>query len=181
VLNFGTYANIVCYDKYHTNLMVQIVNAFGKEETALAAYHLSDGINQCHVGFLQCHFVSHALTFDDALVAQVTEGITNDHSPIKRKKCQYNMVYCLTLLISDFGGRKMEKPQKLSCPRFRKGRRIVPEKMTLLTCLLANEQEGCVSYDAAGATNDVLMARYTNPSVRENGCIPTTRVLHSSC
>jgi hypothetical protein len=81
---------------------VQIVNVLGKEETALAAYHLSDGIDQCCVGFLQRHFVSHALTFDGAL-AQVTEvySITSD-SAIKRKKCRHNMGCCLASLISDF-------------------------------------------------------------------------------
>ena len=66
---------------------VQIVNVFGKEVTALTVYHVSDGIYQCRVGFLQCHFLLHALTFDSAL-AQVTDvySITSDN-PIKQKKC----------------------------------------------------------------------------------------------
>ena len=95
---------------------VQIVNVFGKEETALAVYHVSDGIDQCHVGFLQCHFVLHALTFDGPL-AQVTEvySITSD-STIKRKKCRHNTGCCLASLISDFPptGRKIDKATKTS-------------------------------------------------------------------
>ena len=66
---------------------VQIINSSAKEETAIAAYLVSDGIDQCQVGFLQRHFVAHATSFDGVL-AQVTEvySITSD-SLIKRKKC----------------------------------------------------------------------------------------------
>ena len=80
---------------------VQIINSSGKEETAIAAYLVSDGIDQCRVGFLQRHFVPHARSFDGVL-AQVTEvySITND-SPIKRKKCRHNMGCCLAALISE--------------------------------------------------------------------------------
>ena len=69
---------------------VQIINSYAKEETAIAAYLVSDGINQCRVGFLQRHFVVHATSFDGVL-ALVTEvySITSD-SLTKRKKCQHN-------------------------------------------------------------------------------------------
>ena len=30
---------------------VQILNSLGREVPAIAAYHVSDGIDQCHVGF----------------------------------------------------------------------------------------------------------------------------------
>jgi hypothetical protein len=80
---------------------VQIINSSGKEETAIAAYLVSDGIDQCRVGFLQRHFVPHARSFDGVL-AQVTEvySITSE-SPIKRKKCRHNMGCCLAALISE--------------------------------------------------------------------------------
>jgi len=80
--------------------MVQIINSSGKEETAIAAYLVSDGIDQCRVGFLQRHFVAHARSFNGVL-AQVTEvySITSDSS-IKRKKCCHNMGCCLAALIS---------------------------------------------------------------------------------
>jgi hypothetical protein len=35
---------------------VQIISRFAKEETAIAAYLVLDGINQCCVGFLKHHF-----------------------------------------------------------------------------------------------------------------------------
>jgi hypothetical protein len=50
---------------------VQILNSLGREETAIAAYQVSDGINQCCVGFLQRQFVTNAKTFD-GILAQVT-------------------------------------------------------------------------------------------------------------
>jgi hypothetical protein len=62
----------------------QILNSLGREETAIAAYHVSDGIDQCRVGFLQRHFVAHAKTFDGAL-AQVTEVYgAGSESTVKR-------------------------------------------------------------------------------------------------
>ncbi len=51
---------------------IQIRNSNGKEETAVAAFHVTDGIDQCHVGFLPRHFVPHTSSFDGVL-AQVTE------------------------------------------------------------------------------------------------------------
>ena len=66
---------------------VQIMNSSGREETAIAAYLVSDGIDPCRVRFLQRHFVPHTRSFDGVL-AQVTEvySITSK-SLIKRKKC----------------------------------------------------------------------------------------------
>jgi hypothetical protein len=79
---------------------IQILNSLGREETAIAAYVVSDGIDQCRVGFLQRHCVTHAKAFDGVL-AQVTEvySITSD-SPVKRKKCRHNVGCCLAAIIS---------------------------------------------------------------------------------
>ncbi len=55
-----------------TEVKMQIRNNFGQEETAIAAFHVTDGIDQCRFGFLPCHFAPHALSFDGVL-AQVTE------------------------------------------------------------------------------------------------------------
>ena len=38
---------------------VQILNSLGREETVIAGYYVSDGIDQCCVVFLQHHFVTH--------------------------------------------------------------------------------------------------------------------------
>jgi hypothetical protein len=143
---------------------VQIVNVFGKEETVLTVYHVSDGIDQCHVG---CHFVLHALTFDGAL-AHMTEvySITSD-SPINQKKCRHNMGCCLASLISDFPptGRKIDKATKNFLSTLSKGEEDSAEEMTLPTRLLGSEQEGFVSYDDPGATNDIVMERYKNQAL----------------
>ena len=40
-----------------------------KQETAIDAYLVSDdGIDQCHVSFLQRHLVAHSMSFDGVLV-----------------------------------------------------------------------------------------------------------------
>ena len=77
---------------------VQILKSNGHEETAIAAYLVSDGINQCRVGFLQRHFVAHVKSFDGVL-AQVTEVycITSD-SPNKRKKNVATIWVAISLL-----------------------------------------------------------------------------------
>ena len=71
---------------------VQILNNQGREETAIAAYLVSDGIDQCRVGFLQRHLVAHAKSFDGVL-AQVTQvySVTSE-SPSKRKNVSITWV-----------------------------------------------------------------------------------------
>ena len=39
----------------------------GKEETAIAAIWVTDGMDRCRVGFLQRHMVKHAARYDGAL------------------------------------------------------------------------------------------------------------------
>ena len=51
---------------------VQLLGDQGKEETAIAAYWVTDGIDRCRVGFLPRDCVKHKLDFDGKL-AQVTE------------------------------------------------------------------------------------------------------------
>jgi hypothetical protein len=46
---------------------VQVV-VDGKEETAIAAVWVTDGIDRCRVGFLEHHMVRHDAHFDGALV-----------------------------------------------------------------------------------------------------------------
>jgi hypothetical protein len=64
---------------------VQILNSQGREETAIAAYLVSDGIDQCRVGFLQRHLVAHAKSSDGAL-AQVTEVYPSQAKAFPREK-----------------------------------------------------------------------------------------------
>jgi hypothetical protein len=49
----------------------------GREETAIAAYWVTGGIDRCHVSFLQRHMVKQATRFDGAL-AQVTRVFNAD-------------------------------------------------------------------------------------------------------
>ncbi len=49
----------------------------GREETAMAAYWVMDGVDRCHVGFLQRHMLKQATCFDEAL-AQVTRVFNAD-------------------------------------------------------------------------------------------------------
>ena len=49
----------------------------GVEETAVACYWVTDGIDRCQVGFLKRHMIKHARRFDGALV-QVTRVLSDD-------------------------------------------------------------------------------------------------------
>ena len=72
----------------------------GKEEPAIAAYLVSDGIDCCHVGFLQRHLVKHWKQYDGVL-AQVTDVYSNDSgSPTSRRKFHHNKGCCIAAIIS---------------------------------------------------------------------------------
>ena len=63
---------------------VQVV-VEGMEESAIAAYHVSDGVDTCRVGFLKRHLVKHSKQYEGALV-QVTEVYSGlSESPTKRR------------------------------------------------------------------------------------------------
>lgn len=59
---------------------VQIVGDDGKEETALAAYWVTDGIDCCRVGFLPRHLVKHKKVYDGK-AAQIVEFLALSESP----------------------------------------------------------------------------------------------------
>jgi hypothetical protein len=68
---------------------VQIVADDGHEETAVAAYWVSDGVDLCRVGFLPQQFIKHANKFDGKL-AQITEFLAMSDSPsCRRLSCRY--------------------------------------------------------------------------------------------
>lgn len=75
-----------------------IVN--GKEESAIAAFVVSDGIDCCRVGFLKRHLVKHWERYEGVL-AQVTEVYAKDSdSPFKRKRFHHNRGVCVAAIIS---------------------------------------------------------------------------------
>ena len=150
---------------------VQILNSLGREETAIAAYHVSDGIDQCRVGFLQRHFVAHASTFDGVL-AQVTEMYSvGSDSPIKRKKWRHNMGCCLAALISDFPPAAKHIPRKATSSflaKLAKGKEDGAEEMALLTRLEEGKEGGVV------ASNDKSGEASEGASTRRNRNVPPT-------
>jgi len=94
---------------------VQIV-VDGKEETAVAAVWVTDGMERCRVGFLQRHMVKHAARYDGAL-AQVTKVLSanNDdmaerHLFYKNKGCCYATV--ITSLMPGTEGKVEVKDKK---------------------------------------------------------------------
>ena len=93
--------SVVCDDVVVRLREVQILNTDGAEETAIAAYLVSDGIDQCRVGFLLRHLVvSHTKKYDGAL-AQMTEVYTREsESSSKRKKYHHNRGCCVAAIIS---------------------------------------------------------------------------------
>ncbi len=53
------------------------VKVDGREEMAIAAVWVTEGINRCRVGFLKRHMVHHAAHFDEVL-AQATRVFSSD-------------------------------------------------------------------------------------------------------
>ena len=68
------------------------------EETAVAAYWVTDGIDRCRVGFLPRHCVRQATTFDGYLV-QVVALLANSDSPSQRRFSRHNRGACYATII----------------------------------------------------------------------------------
>ncbi len=83
---------VVCLRK------VQVV-IDGREETAIAAIWVTDGIDHCRVGFLKRHMVSHAVRYDGAL-AQVTRVLSGSCDSAERCMDHHNRGCCLATIIS---------------------------------------------------------------------------------
>ncbi len=81
----------------------------GKEEMAIAAIWVTDGIDRCHVGFVPRHMVRHATRYDGAL-AQVTH-VFSDNPEIcdTMERCMFfkNKGYCRAAIISTLPGSTM--------------------------------------------------------------------------
>jgi hypothetical protein len=67
----------------------------GQEETAIACYWVTDGIDRCRVGFLKRHMLKHAWRFNGALV-QVTKVFSEDPrvSDTAERKMRYQNHGC---------------------------------------------------------------------------------------
>ena len=75
-----------------------IVN--GKEESAIGAFHVSDGIDRCRIGFLQRHLVKHWEMYEGVL-AQVIDIYSEDsESATSQRKYYRNKGCCVAAIIS---------------------------------------------------------------------------------
>ncbi len=80
---------------------VQIV-VDGRKEMAITAYWVSDGIDCCHIGFLPCHMVKHAMRYNGAL-AQVTHVFSDNltcSDSVERCMFHKNKGCCLAAIIA---------------------------------------------------------------------------------
>ena len=79
---------------------VQITGEMGNEESALAVYWISDGIDRCRVGFLPRHLVKQWQQYDGR-IAQVVELYQGSDSPTKKRKNVRNCGCCEAVLIDN--------------------------------------------------------------------------------
>jgi hypothetical protein len=97
-LNCGeVMANDVVVRLWKVQILVE-----GREETAIAAVWINDGIDRCCVGFLPCHMVAHAARYDRA-VAQVTRVFSDDPTfcnSVERRMFHKNKGCCLAAIIA---------------------------------------------------------------------------------
>jgi hypothetical protein len=72
----------------------------GIEETAIAAFHVSDAIDQCRVGFLGRHLVRHWMMYEGVLVQVVSVYSAESDNKEERKKFHRNLGCCKAGIIS---------------------------------------------------------------------------------
>jgi hypothetical protein len=70
----------------------------GSEESALAVYWITDGIDRCRVGFLQRHLLKHWKEYDGK-IAQIVDMYKDSESPTKRMKNHKNLGCCQAVII----------------------------------------------------------------------------------
>jgi hypothetical protein len=79
---------------------VQVTGEMGNEESALAVYWISDGIDRCRVGFLPRHLVKQWQQYDGR-IPQVVELYQGSDSPTKKRKNVRNCGCCVAVLIDN--------------------------------------------------------------------------------
>jgi hypothetical protein len=78
----------------------------GKEETAIAAIWVTNGVNRCHVGLFPHHMVKHAARYDGAF-AQVTHVLSADVvtcNTAEQHLFHKNKGFCLATIIFTLPG-----------------------------------------------------------------------------
>ena len=80
---------------------MQITGEMGNEESALAVYWISDGIDRCRVGFLPRHLVKQWQQYDGRIAQVVVELYQGSESPTKKRKNVRNCGCCVAVLIDN--------------------------------------------------------------------------------
>jgi hypothetical protein len=100
----------ICGKVFKENVVVRLRKILlmveGKEETAITAIWVTDGIDRCRVGFVPRHMVQHATRYDGAL-AQVTRVFSSDPETCDSTEgCLFfkNKGYCRAVIISTLPG-----------------------------------------------------------------------------
>jgi hypothetical protein len=74
------------------------IDVDGKEETALAVYWVTDGVDRCKVGFLPRHLVNYKHEYDGK-TAQIVEFLEASDSPSDKAKSRRNMGVAIGALV----------------------------------------------------------------------------------
>ena len=79
-----------------------------EEQTAIAAYWVTDGVDRCRVGFLPRHYVRQAMQFDGQLV-QVVAMLADAENPRQRQFSRFNRGAChATVIDADFSRQEQQ-------------------------------------------------------------------------
>ena len=94
----------------------------GFEETAIACYWVTDGIDRCRFGFLMRHMVAHAARYDGAL-AQVTRVFSGEEEECSREErrmfhakrgyCHATIISCLSMKEDEAKAEKKAKKPRV--------------------------------------------------------------------
>lgn len=110
----------VCGSILEENAVVRIrhvqILVDGKEESALAAYWIADGIDRCRVRFLQRHLLKHWKKYD-GMIAQIVDMYKDSESPTKRRKNYKNRGCCQAVIINTVYAMTHLDPQSDSEPK----------------------------------------------------------------
>ena len=94
----------ICGSVIQDDVVVQLrkvqVLIEGKEETAIAAFWVSDGVDRCRVGYLPKFHVKHWKLLGGALAQIIEVYHQESDSPTKRQKCHRNSGCAVAALIS---------------------------------------------------------------------------------
>ena len=94
----------ICGSVIQDNVVVRLrkvqVLIEGKEETAIVAFWVSDGVDRCRVGYLPKFHVKHWKLLEGALAQIIEVYHQESDSPTKRQKCHRNSGCAVPALIS---------------------------------------------------------------------------------